>query len=122
MKFRFISPFLIAGIAGSLMAFDTPKKQPDLPNSNVIVSAVASMLQFMHYEPQYIDDDFSKKLFINFLNKLDTEKKLFLQSDIDFLKKYELTIDDEITGKQKLAFLAATDSILDLRIIQAQKN
>ncbi|WP_140937880.1 carboxy terminal-processing peptidase [Sphingobacterium lumbrici] len=119
MKLKFISLSLIAGLAGSLMAFYTPIEQP---NAKIIISTVGNMLKSMHYEPQQINDDFSKKLFINYLDKLDAEKKIFLQSDIDFLKKYELTIDDEITGKQPLAFLAAIDSVLDLRIIQAQKN
>ncbi|SMO49640.1 carboxy terminal-processing peptidase [Solitalea koreensis] len=119
MKFRFISPFLIAGVAGSLMAFDTPNEKPQ--DEKLIVSIVGKMIKVMHYDPQKIDDNFSKKLFWNYLEKLDGERKFFLQTDIDYLKKYELEVDDEIIGNKPLGFLNETDSIFDIRMAQSKQ-
>ena len=65
------------------------------------------MLSQAHYSPQNINDAFSKKIFKKFLSDLDPEKNMYLQTDMDALKKYETKIDDEIKGAPVEFFLAA---------------
>lgn len=65
-----------------------------------LLSAVGSLLESQHYSPKNINNDFSKKLFQKYLDDLDGDKSFFLQSDINALKKHELTLDDEIKGAE----------------------
>jgi carboxyl-terminal processing protease len=65
------------------------------------------MLEQAHYSPQDINDAFSKKIFKKYLADIDAAKNMYLQSDIDALKKYETKIDDEIKGAPVEFFLAA---------------
>jgi len=59
-----------------------------------LLSEVGSLLEKQHYSPQIINDAFSKKVFKKYLEELDNDKTLFLQSDINSLKKYELLLDE----------------------------
>jgi carboxyl-terminal processing protease len=53
-------------------------------------------LQNAHYDPIKIDDDFSEKAFELYIDNIDANKRLLLQSDIDELSYFKTTIDDEI--------------------------
>ena len=54
-----------------------------------ILKLVGEMLKQAHYQPQDINDDFSKKIFKKYFDDLDPEKNIFLQSDMEAQKKYE---------------------------------
>jgi carboxyl-terminal processing protease len=60
-----------------------------------------------HYSPRKIDDDFSKEVFKKFVEDLDGDKNILLQSDVDGFKKFETRIDDEIHGAPVESFFAA---------------
>ena len=54
-----------------------------------ILHNIGEMLSQIHYSPKKIDDNFSKEVFKKYLSeKIDQQKNIFLQSDIDQLKKY----------------------------------
>ena len=73
-----------------------------------IMKMVGEMMEQAHYSPQQLDDKFSKKIFYKYINDLNEEKNIFLQSDVDSLfKKYGTTIDDEIKGAPVKFFLEA---------------
>lgn len=80
-----------------------------------IFRQVAEMLEDGHFSPQKIDDTFSKEIFKKFLDNLDPEKNIFLQSDIKELKKYELSIDDELHGSP-IKFFTAVNLIYSKRL------
>lgn len=82
-----------------------------------LLAAVGSLLESQHYSPKNINNDFSKKLFQKFLDQLDNDKSFFLQSDIDALKKYELTLDDEIKGAE-IKFAPAVGVIYEKRLAE----
>src|SRR4029079_7982040 len=65
-----------------------------------ILHNVGEMLAEIHFSPKKIDDNFSKEIFKKYLqsDKVDPQKNIFLASNIQALKKYETTIDDEIRG------------------------
>ena len=80
-----------------------------------LVAAIGSLLEQEHYSPKPINDAFSKEVYKKYLNDLDGEKILFLQSDIKEFKKYEITIDDEIHGSAIL-FAPTVSAAFDKRI------
>ena len=57
-----------------------------------------------HYEPQELDDNYSKRVFKNYLEYLDPQKRYFLQSDINEFKKYELKLDEALKEKDASFF------------------
>ncbi len=99
-------------VAGSFLAFKTTgagTKNSSVPPTKYekILKLVGDMLEQAHYSPQDINDAFSKKIFKKYLADIDVEKNMYLQSDIDALKKFESKIDDEIKGAPVEFFLAA---------------
>jgi carboxyl-terminal processing protease len=101
-------------VAGSFLAFKTMGNGARNTSTTTpptkyerILKLVGEMLSQAHYSPQQLNDAFSKKVFNKFLTDLDQEKNFYLQSDINALKKYETTIDEEIKGAPVEFFLAA---------------
>ncbi len=88
-------------MTASFLAFKTlGKTTRDIPPGKYekIMKLVGEMLAQGHYSPQSINDAFSKKVFKKFVTDIDPDKNIFLQTDIDALRKYEVRIDDEIKG------------------------
>lgn len=83
-----------------------------------LLSAVGALLEQEHYSPKPINDAFSKQVFVAYLDQMDGDKSLFLQSDIANLKKYETTIDDEIHGSA-IQFQPAVNAIYEKRVNEA---
>ncbi|NCI51060.1 tail-specific protease [Sediminibacterium roseum] len=81
-----------------------------------LLAGVGQILEENHYSPKNINDDFSRKVFKRFIEELDGDKSHFLQSDINILKKYETTLDDEIHGTQEVMFAPEVSKIYDQRI------
>ncbi len=100
-------------MAGSFLAFKTMGTGTNNNSKNPpskyeqILKLVGSMLTEAHFSPQDINDAFSKKVFKKFMADLDREKNMFLQSDMNTLKKYETKVDDEIKGAPVEFFLEA---------------
>ncbi len=80
-----------------------------------LLSAVGAILEEQHYSPKNINDVFSKQVFKKYLDELDGDKTLFLQSDINSFKKYETMLDDEIHGAP-IEFAPAVSTVYDIRI------
>lgn len=95
--------------AGSFLAFRSMGNGNTNPPSKYeqILKLVGQMLKEAHYNPQSIDDAFSKKVFTKYLENMDPEKNMFLQTDLASLKKYETRVDDEINGAPVESFMAA---------------
>src|SRR5215813_14560327 len=109
-------------IAGTFLAFQSLGKSSDPPSKyEKILRNVGQMLKEAHYSPKDINDEFSKKIFTRYLNELDPDKNIFLQSDYDALKKYETRIDDEIRGDAPVEFFLAAGEIFNKRIEDAAK-
>ena len=125
MKLKFVIPSVLVVIAAGVLAFNAfSKDRFDIDSTSkqeVIADIVGQVLEKLHYSPKKIDDAFSQKVFDGYIKMLDGEKKFFFRSDMDYLKKYETTIDDEIKGQAPLKFYKEADSILDVRMENAQK-
>ncbi len=107
-------------IAGTFLAFQSLGKIKNPPGKyEKILKNVGQMLMEAHYSPKDINDEFSKKVFKKFMNDLDPDKNIFLQSDYDALKRYETRIDDEIRGETPVEFFLAAGKIFNKRIEEA---
>jgi carboxyl-terminal processing protease len=51
----------------------------------------------VHYSPMIVNDDFSQKVFKIYMERLDYSKKFLIEPDIAELKKFEKSIDDDIS-------------------------
>lgn len=82
-----------------------------------LLSTVGVLLEQQHYSPRKINDDFSKKIFNAYLDQLDGDKSIFIASDVNGLKKYETSIDDEIHGSG-IQFQPAVSAIYEKRVAE----
>ncbi|WP_192821580.1 carboxy terminal-processing peptidase [Rufibacter sp. LB8] len=77
--------------------------------NEVLTKVLMQGLSSAHYSPEKLDDDFSKKAFALYLERLDSNKKFLLQSDVDQLKAYQTQLDDEFkNGSFKFFDLSMT--------------
>jgi carboxyl-terminal processing protease len=70
----------------------------DDSKEQMLLTTIGAILEQKHFSPKAIDDNFSKQAFEKYIEALNPDKDIFLQGDIEYLKKYELTLDDEIHG------------------------
>jgi carboxyl-terminal processing protease len=68
------------------------------------LSRLATMIQDNHYKPKPIDDSLSVFVFKTFIDRLDEDHRLFIDSEVQALKKHQYKIDDYIKEKN-CAFL-----------------
>jgi len=62
----------------------------------VIIGLMMSGLTSQHYQPERIDDAFSKRVFDLYLKHLDFRKQFLLASDVEQLRRYQAQIDDQV--------------------------
>lgn len=107
---------LIIVFGGVFWAFtDKGGGQKELTRQQQLLNQVAFLLSDKHFSPKQFDDNFSKSIFRKYLKELDGDKIVFLQSDINALKKYETFIDDEIKGAD-IKFFPAVEAIYTKRM------
>ena len=84
-----------------------------------LVAIIMQGLASYHFQPQNVNDDFSKKVFSEHVDHLDHYKRFLLESDVKTLRKYEISIDDEINASRFEFFESAT-KIIDQRVDEAE--
>ena len=117
MSKKSIPLVLAVVVAGLLIAFSSLGNINPPTKYEKIFQEVAEMLEQAHYSPHKIDDAFSKDIFQKFIKELDPDKNIFLQSDINALKKYEARIDDELHGAS-IEFFTAINAIYLKRLAE----
>jgi carboxyl-terminal processing protease len=83
-----------------------------------LLTELGKVLEELHYTPKVIDDQFSKMMFSRYLDQMDGDKTLFLKKDIDSLKVFETSLDNEIHGSA-IAFVPAVSSLYDRKMAEA---
>lgn len=107
---------IIVAFAGAFFAFKSVNPNPvPTTQKQKLLAAIGQLLEEQHYSPKPLNDAFSKEVFKKYLDELDGDKSLFLKSDIESLRKYETTIDDEIKATKELQFTPAVSAIYDKR-------
>jgi carboxyl-terminal processing protease len=97
------------------------KPSGDVPpqKKEILLGTVTQGMNLAHVQPGALDDAFSRRAFTLYLKRLDSGKKLLLQSDIKQLQAYETAIDNEIKGG-KHEFLDLSTRLIDQRLQEAQ--
>ena len=117
MSKKFIPIILVLTAASFFIAFQSQGKNDgdDNPKNRYskILRNVGILLEEGHYSPKKIDDKFSKDVFKKFVDELDGDKNILLQSDIDGFKKFETVVDDEIHGAPVESFFAVNTVYLN---------
>ncbi len=118
MSRKFIPVMLALLGTGLFIGFRSMGKADKVTDENPkiryakILRNVGILLEEGHFNPKTINDDFSKAVLLRFEKDMDGEKNIFLQSDIDALKKYDSKIDDEIHGAEIESFFAVNEIYL----------
>lgn len=97
----------------------SPTNANNDPKDKDLIKILRYILTQGHYQPKKIDDEFSKKVFNSFLERLDPSKRYFLQSDINEFLKYETLIDDQI-NTEDLTFFFLVHNRFKLRIEESK--
>ena len=107
---RSLPVVIVLVLAGLLIAFNSSGVGNPPDKFQLIFQQVTDMLEAAHYSPKKVDDVFSQNIHKKYLEALDPDKNIFLQSDLKELKKFETTIDDELHGAP-IAYFYAVDQI-----------
>jgi len=120
-KWKFFATLiLVGGLFFAFNTFNATNPESSEVRHRKLLSTVGRLLESEHYSPKVIDDKFSKEVFDAYLKTLDPEKNILLQTDIDSLKVFATTIDDEIHGAT-IQFEPAANSMYERRAIEVKK-
>lgn len=119
-KYKYLPLLAIGSAIAFGFTYKTLQSPDDLKHHEYVQNMVFAALEARHYNPHEINDDFSKKAFKEYINDIDYGKQFLLQSDIEALKKYELTIDDLIKG-EKIDFYLDAQEVIEKRTQEVQQ-
>jgi carboxyl-terminal processing protease len=98
---------LVAFLIGNkTISFENPEKE------QAIVYTVKNALDYVHFAPQLVNDEFSVRFFEEYLNNLDGTKRFLTQNEISQLEIYRTKLDDQILGKD-LTFFNLSDKLTE---------
>ena len=107
--------FVISGVISLVIYFEVSNLNFSSDQTNkdrLLLDLVSLVLDKLHYNPQIIDDSFSKDVFDDFLEAVDSQKRFLLKSDIEFFSQYEFLIDDQIKSADIEFFNVVYQTIL----------
>ena len=110
MKFRNV--FLLTVVVSSVcVAAFCPKPAP-ADRDAALLQSLMSALDKYHFSPQMMDDEFSKKVYKLYLDRIDASRRFYTQVDVAQLKPFELQLDDQ-TKAYDLTFFNKSEALLD---------
>lgn len=112
MKSHFAGYLIVFSLSFSWVFAQVDKKSV---NQAIVARA---MMEKYHYDPPAFDDDFSEKVFDDFIKSLDADHLFFTQQDIQRLSAFRAKIDDELNSKSQ-AFLNLTSQLFKVRLLKA---
>lgn len=89
----------------------------DKSKAKLLSYIIAKQLVENHYSHKPINDSFSEDAFHLYIKQLDPQKRYFLQGDLDALKPYAKTLDDEMRSGQ-IIFPTVAEELLKQRAVQ----
>ncbi|MBG91304.1 MAG: hypothetical protein CL521_05755 [Actinobacteria bacterium] len=78
-------------------------------------------LNYYHYNPIPINDDYSASVFDTHIKSMDPNKRFFLATDIQKLSKYKSKIDDQLK-QNKNGFFTDSNALFSKRVAQVQDH
>lgn len=112
---------LIVGlIAMAALFFGNQYKSFDSgEQEKAIVYTVKNMLDYVHFSPRKLNDDFSVKIYEEYLKNLDGLKRFLTQEDISKLEPYKYQLDDELI-ESNLEFFDLSYNLINASIDKVQ--
>ncbi len=114
---KFLLVFIVPLVMGQGVFADVAI---DKNREKLLGKILKQMLEQHHYKKMKIDDIVSKKAFKEFLKNIDYGKQFLTKQDIKKLRKFELTMDDEMVSGNH-AFLAEVTNIFSQRVKEAEQ-
>lgn len=111
--------FCLLLASGLITCSFLPREQSDPQKSIVTETVMLQLLNGAHFSPREFNDRFSEDVYDLYIKRLDINKKFFLQSDIDQLKKSRRLIDDEVLSG-KLTFFEEANNLLNQRMNEVE--
>jgi len=106
---------IISGIVSLIIYYEVSNVSfsSDEPNKDrLLVDLVSYVLDKLHYDPQIINDDFSIKVYDDFIDAVDSQKRFLLKSDLELFSQYRLSIDDQINTSEIAFFNIVYETLL----------
>jgi carboxyl-terminal processing protease len=120
MRNKILIPLLILGALATFFSFRYGGDDSNTDSrKELVLKSVMKAINEAHFSPLNVDDSLSNRVYNKILTNLDYEKKFFTQQDIDMLKKYQYSIDDEIKDGS-LEFFEKLNEIFSKRIDNAE--
>ena len=118
MSLRF--SIIITILSLTIFGFTLKKnKLSDPDKEKVLLEIVKYVVERGHYNSIELDDNFSVKIFDDFISKLDPQKRFFTVNDIRQFNRYKYKIDDQIKNYQ-LEFFEETYKTYNQRVSDAK--
>ena len=86
---------------------------------SAIIEAVLKYLDVLHFSPKEINDEFSLKVYDNYIKSIDPAKRFLIQPEVDKLATYKTAIDDEIQNRS-LEFFDTSLDLITVAITRSQ--
>ncbi len=96
-----------------------PHQMDNSEKESILIHTMIGGLKQFHYQPQDLNDEFSKKVFKLYLDRIDGGSRWLTQNEVDILKKFELEIDDE-TEEGIFDFFDTSIQLLDAGVIRSK--
>ncbi|HSI90043.1 MAG TPA: carboxy terminal-processing peptidase [Adhaeribacter sp.] len=123
-KFISLSAILSVGLLFACYTSNSGKATAQGPaakgKNELLLRVMMQGLNSAHFQPQKMDDAFSKKVFDLYLKRLDFNKKFLLQSDVDQLQKHQTRIDEQVK-EGSFEFLNDATRIFSMRVKEDEK-
>ena len=114
--------FFISAIVSLVIYYEVSNVNfsSDEPNKDkLLVDLVSYVLDKLHYDPKVINDDFSIKVYEDFIDAVDSQKRFLLKSDIELFSQFRLLIDDQINSSD-ITFFNLVHETLKTRIDEVE--
>lgn len=121
MKSRNFWLLMTAVVVLGIAAYYPQRNDVPAEKDAIILQSLVEGINRLHFQPQAINDDFSKKVYDLYLDRLDGRRMYLTQQDINKLKPYEMQLDDQI-NKSTFEFFDLSVELLDASIVKAEKT
>ena len=115
--------WMIAAVTGIMayagfVAFKGPDNNGD--KEKLILKAVLTMMQQVHFKNPPLDDNFSHRLYDTYMDRLDGMKRFLIMEDLDLLDDYQDSLDDQIRNED-LKFFEISYKLINNSIEKTRK-
>jgi carboxyl-terminal processing protease len=117
-KYKFLLLLLLTAFASCSFTNKVDAKDGD--KDKLLVRLITYLLDQGHFAPQDINDEFSVRVYDDYINQLDPFKRYFYQSDIKEFETYKVELDDQLKVYD-LSFFDMTHKRLIERIAESKE-